>query len=89
MVTRSRGNCQGNLIAMLAGFIVVAILSNLPNDVAKMFGGQLYAPPGWLPIIEFPWRIAFGTVVTFLVAVCFRTDIDPVPSPSPADNTHT
>ena len=53
----------------------VAILSNLPNDVAKMFGNQLYVPPSWMPIIEFPWRIAFGTVVTFAVAVCFRTDI--------------
>ena len=75
MTTRTRGNCTGNLLAMLAGFIVVAILSNLPNDVAKMFGNQLYVPPSWMPIIEFPWRIAFGTVVTFAVAVCFRTDI--------------
>ena len=50
---------------MLAGFVVVAILSNLPNDVARLFGGHLYEPPPWLPIIEFPWRIAFGTVVTF------------------------
>jgi hypothetical protein len=23
--------------------------------------------------VEFPWRILFGTVVTFGVAVCFRT----------------
>lgn len=74
MTTRTRGNCHGNLIAMLAGFLVVAVLSNLPNDVAKMFGAQLYTPPDWLPIIEFPWRIAFGTVVTFSVALCFRTD---------------
>lgn len=74
MVTRTRGNCHGNLLAMLAGFVVVAILSNLPNDLAKMFGTQLYTPPAWLPIIEFPWRIAFGTVVTFAVALCFRTD---------------
>ena len=75
MTTRTRGNCHGNLLAMLAGFIVVAFFSNLPNDVAKMFGTQLYAPPAWLPIIEFPWRIAFGTVVTFAVALCFRTEI--------------
>lgn len=74
MVTRTRGNCHGNLLAMLAGFVVVAVLSNLPNDLAKMFGTQLYTPPAWLPIIEFPWRIAFGTVVTFAVALCFRTD---------------
>lgn len=73
MITKTRGTCGGNLIAMLAGFIVVAILSNLFNDVAAMFGGRLYDIPEWLPVIEFPWRIAFGTVVTFLVAMCFRT----------------
>jgi SSS family solute:Na+ symporter len=73
MTTKTRGNCSGNLLAMLAGFVVVAILSNLPNDVGRMFGHELYRPPEWMPIIEFPWRIAFGTVVTYLVAVCFRT----------------
>jgi Na+/proline symporter len=74
MTTRTRGNCGGNLLAMLAGFVVVAVLSDLPNDVARLFGGHLYEPPSWLPIIEFPWRIAFGTVVTFAVAICFRTE---------------
>jgi Na+/proline symporter len=73
MTTRTRGNCTGNLLAMLTGFAVVAFFSNLPNDFAKMFGTTLYQPPDWLPIIEFPWRIAFGTVVTFGVALCFRT----------------
>jgi Na+/proline symporter len=73
MTTKGRGSCAGNLIAMLAGFVVVAILSNLLNDVAAMFGTRLYEPPAWLPIIEFPWRIAFGTVVTYAVAVCFCT----------------
>lgn len=29
--------------------------------------------PAWLPRIEFPWRIAFGAIVTFAVAVCFKT----------------
>jgi len=38
-----------------------------------MFGRQIYKTPEWLPVIEFPWRIAFGTVVTYAVAVCFRT----------------
>jgi SSS family solute:Na+ symporter len=73
MTTKTRGTCGGNLLAMLAGFVVVAILSNLGNDVAAMFGGQLYETPSWLPVIEFPWRIAFGTVVTYAVAMCFRT----------------
>ena len=73
MTTKTRGSCTGNLLAMLAGFLVVAVLSNLFNDVATMFGGRLYETPPWLPVIEFPWRIAFGTVVTYAVAVCFRT----------------
>src|SRR6185503_1949236 len=60
MTTRNRGSCIGNLIAMLAGFAVVAFFSNLPNDFARMFGTTLYQPPSWMPIIEFPWRIAFG-----------------------------
>jgi solute:Na+ symporter, SSS family len=83
MTTRTRGNCPGNLLAMLAGFIVVAVFSNLPNDIAKMIGTQLYTPPAWLPIIEFPWRIAFGTVVTFAVALCFRTGVRPAESAGP------
>src|ERR1700745_2638106 len=33
-LTRSRGNNQGNMIAMIIGFIVVAILSGLPNNIA-------------------------------------------------------
>jgi Na+/proline symporter len=73
MTTKTRGSCAGNLLAMFTGFVAVAILSNLLNDVAVMFGPPLYAPPSWLPVIEFPWRIAFGTVVTYAVAVCFRT----------------
>ncbi len=73
MTTKTRGSCAGNLGAMLAGFLVVAILSDLGNDVAAMFGRHLYETPAWLPVIEFPWRIAFGTVVTYAVAMCFRT----------------
>jgi hypothetical protein len=41
--------------------------------VAAMFGNRLYKPFPWMPIIEFPWRILFGTVATFSVAVLFRT----------------
>ena len=74
MITRTRGSYRGNLLAMLAGFIVVAILSGLPNDLAKhVRRARSTLQPEWLPVIEFPWRIAFGTVVTFAVALCFRT----------------
>jgi SSS family solute:Na+ symporter len=73
MLTKTRGNDFGNILGMIAGFVAVAILSGLPNDLAHMVGGQLYRQPDWLPVIEFPWRVMFGTIVTFLVAVCFRT----------------
>jgi len=58
---------------MIIGFIVVAILSGLPNNVAGIFGRKLYAQPSWLPVMEFPWWICFGTIVTFSVAILFRT----------------
>src|SRR5260370_34849944 len=45
MTTRARGNCHGNLLAMLAGFVVVAFFSNLANDVSQMFVPRLYLPP--------------------------------------------
>jgi SSS family solute:Na+ symporter len=72
MLTKSRGNCTGNLIGMLAGFIAVGLLTDLPNDVWKMLAGvELYKNP--LPVIAFTWRIMAGTLVTIAVALCFRT----------------
>jgi SSS family solute:Na+ symporter len=74
MLTKSRGNDFGNVVAMIVGFIVVAILSGLPNKIAGLFGGQFYVQPGWLPVMEFPWWICFGTIVTFCVAILFRSE---------------
>jgi SSS family solute:Na+ symporter len=72
MLTKKRGNCTGNLIAMLSGFFVVGLLTNLPNDVWKMVTGvELYENPSWLPMISFTWRIMAGTLVTVGVALCF------------------
>lgn len=74
LFTRSRGSETGNAIAMLAGIIAVAVLSNLPNDLSGMIlGTDLYQNPSWMPVIEFPWRIMAGTLVTVAVALCFRT----------------
>ena len=56
---------------MAAGFAAVAVLTGLPNDLASIWGGRVYQQPGWLPVIEFPWRVMFGTLVTFGVALCF------------------
>src|SRR5438552_726272 len=73
MLTKTRGNDFTNPIAMISGFLLVSIVSNLPNDLARIFGTKLYDPPSCLPIMAFPWWIFVGTVVTFLVAVMFRT----------------
>jgi hypothetical protein len=73
MLTRTRGCDALNPLAMIAGFLFVALISNLPNDIARIFGARLYTPPAWFPIMEFPWWICFGTIVTFLVAILFRT----------------
>jgi len=71
--TKRRGNNFGNIVAMIVGFIVVAILSGLPNNIAGIFGGKLYVQPNWLPLMEFPWWICFGTIVSFFVAILFRS----------------
>ena len=81
MLTKRRGNDFGNVIAMIVGFIVVAILSGLPNNIAGMFGTKLYTHPGWLPV-KFPWWICFGTIVTFSVAILFPTTREDQP-PAP------
>jgi Na+/proline symporter len=85
MLTKRRGNDFGNIIAMIVGFIVVAILSGLPNKIAGIFGGKLYTQPSWLPLMEFPWWICFGTIVTFSVAILFRSRSD---NPEPAHARH-
>lgn len=64
MLTRTRGNDTGNLIAMTAGFIVISFLT-----------GLIPLPPSWerhIPEIAFPWRVTIGTLVTFAVGVAFR-----------------
>jgi len=75
LLTRRRGSESGNLVAMAIGFIFVAILSGLHNDLWSLAHGEVVDlwKPSWLPTIEFPWRIAFGTVATFVVALCFAT----------------
>jgi SSS family transporter len=73
MLTKTRGNDRGNILAMILGFIVVAILSGLPNNIAGIFGTKFYQQPSWLPVMEFPWWICCGTIVTFAVAILFKT----------------
>ena len=79
LFTKSRGSETGNVIAMVAGILAVGYLSNLPNDVWKMVADKpLYKNFAWLPVIEFPWRIMAGTLVTVAVALCFKSGVPPV-----------
>lgn len=74
LFTTGRGSDFGNRIAMVAGFVVVAYLSGLDIDVLKLFDSEsTWKHAEWVPVIEFPWRILFGTLVTFGIAVLFRT----------------
>ncbi|MCC7518219.1 MAG: sodium:solute symporter [Verrucomicrobiae bacterium] len=78
MLTRSRGSERGNLLAMACGLLVVAGLADLPGDLFVLAGGARPARPEWLPTIEFPWRIMFGTLTTLGVALLFRTPAERV-----------
>jgi Na+/proline symporter len=71
--TKQRGNNAGNVVAMITGFLFVAIISNLFNAIAGIFGQVAYIKPAWLPAVEWPWWICFGTIVTFSVAILFKT----------------
>src|SRR4051794_12923513 len=86
MLTKRRGNDFGNILAMILGFITVAILSGLPNKIADLFRTQYYTQPDWLPVMEFPWWIFFGTIVTFGVAILFRTERGHQPPPATASS---
>ena len=83
-LTKTRGSDKGNLIAMAAGFIAVAILSGLPSDLLKLCGLPPLPRPEWLPLIAFPWRITFGTLVTFLVGLLFSPTAINGQTPNPS-----
>ncbi len=61
LLTRRRGSEVGNLIAMVAGFIVVALLSGCTTTCGHSCSGGGRAcrsvETGVLPKIEFPWRV--------------------------------
>lgn len=69
MLTRTRGNCRGNLIAMGAGFVTVLVLSGTADTVLAF----LHLPLLEAPKIAFTWYIMFGSIVTFCVGIFFRS----------------
>jgi len=62
--TTKRGNDAGNVLAMICGFVFVVFFSS--GDIQKFVGAPVL-------ILAFPWRITLGTIVTFLVSICFTT----------------
>lgn len=68
--TKTRGNDTGNIIAMICGFVTVVFFSNANLQIFSGFTDSAGKP---LLILAFPWRITLGTLVTFVIAACFRT----------------
>jgi Na+/proline symporter len=83
LFTRKRGNDWGNALGVFAGIAAVAWASGVPH---KFFPSCPELIPGF--ILAFPWRITLGTIVTFLVAVCFPTPEDRIAARAAADATH-
>lgn len=82
LITRTRGNDRGNGIAVAAGILAVLWASGV---FAKLLAAP-DAPPGF--VLAFPWRITLGTVVTFGVAVLFRTPKDRIVARESANATN-
>ena len=74
VLTKTRGNDTGNILAMICGFAAVLFFSNA--HLQRWFGFTVLDAKGeTVPalILSFPWRITLGTLVTFAVAACFPT----------------
>jgi SSS family transporter len=52
------------------------ILSLADRGLLVLKGGYVQAPD-WLVQIEFPWRVMFGTLITYAVAFCFGRKTPP------------
>ncbi len=76
LLTKTRGSDQGNFIAMIAGAIVVALLTGLPNQMRQSIGLAPIEALKSIPVIEFPWRIMFGSLTTLAVGLMFKTPAD-------------
>src|SRR5256714_9296134 len=70
--TKRRGRNIGDIISLIIGLILVAGFSGVANGVFSTFCTTLYTQPSWLPVMEFPWWICFGTMVPFFTAFFFR-----------------
>lgn len=71
-LTKKRGSDYLNPWAMLAGFVVVFVMSGLPNDICMLLGKEPLSIFKNIPAIAFVWRIPLGALVTVLVGLCAR-----------------
>jgi SSS family transporter len=92
VVTRGRGHDRVNILAMLAGMVAVLVLCRVkvPGlDLAALFSRGEFLPvdwnfgavmPAWWPAIAWPYYVLVGTIVTFAVAVLFKSNrqLEPV-----------
>ncbi|MDZ4836334.1 MAG: sodium:solute symporter [Candidatus Melainabacteria bacterium] len=72
-LTKNRGSDFGNCIAMVCGFLVVSLLTGIPNQLLELCGAQPIEHLKAIPVVSFPWRIMFGAVTTMGVASLFST----------------
>lgn len=73
ILTENRGNDKGNYIAMVCGFLFVAMMSGLPNQIIELCGGKPIEALQQIPIISFPWRVMFGSLMTLAVGLLFKS----------------
>lgn len=83
MLTKTRGNDFGNYIAMISGFLAVAAISGLPNQIVELCGGKPISVLTGIPTVEFPWRIMFGSIVTLAIGILFKRKKNTAPSFNP------
>lgn len=76
-LTKNRGSDLGNCFAMFSGFIVVALLTGMPNQIIELWGAKPIEALQSIPVISFPWRILCGTATTFFVALLFKRPVQP------------
>ena len=69
VLTKTRGNDKGNIIAMCSGFVAVFLLSN-PFNVQQAL---MHIEKPF--VLGFPWRVTLGTLVTVAISLCFRTPL--------------
>ena len=75
MFTRTRGSDRGNLMAVTAGLVGIVFISGQHIELANLIAGDKYRLPPWMPIVNWPWFVTFGAIITFGIGILFRTSV--------------